>query len=89
MLVTELPLKVAEAVANLQGSKYLSLDKQVNMLGHIEMTTGVLATKLQLGNSSFNGSEISIAVIDSRPIVLSVYFFSLLNTFRQKMNWLA
>ena len=43
MLVVELPLKVAEVVANLRGATHLSLDKEVKTLEHIDTMTGVLA----------------------------------------------
>ena len=65
MLVVELPLKVAEAVANLRGATHLSLDKEVKTLGHIDTTTGVLAAKAQTGNSTLEGRGIGIAVLDS------------------------
>jgi hypothetical protein len=63
MLVVELPLKVAEAVANLRGATHLSLDKEVKTLGHIDTTTGVLAAKAQTGNGALDGR--GIAVLDS------------------------
>jgi len=65
MLVVELPLKVAEAVASMRGANHLSLDKEVRTLGHVDTTTGVLAAKAQPGNSTLDGRGIGIAVLDS------------------------
>ncbi|MBK7934977.1 MAG: S8 family serine peptidase [Acidobacteria bacterium] len=77
MLVIELPVRVAEEVAAVQSAKHLSLDKQVQLLGHIETTTGVSLVRTQtqtvlnaLGvavNSTYqlDGTGIGVAVVDS------------------------
>ncbi len=41
MLAIELPVRAAEQVAAVRGAKHLSLDRDVENLGHIETTTGV------------------------------------------------
>ena len=76
MLVIDLPLRVAEQVAAVQSAKHLSLDRDVNLLGHIETTTGVsqvrtLTNTFIVGGivntvtSELDGSGIGIAVVDS------------------------
>ncbi len=65
MLVVEMPARVAEAVANLRGAKHLSLDREVKTLGHIAVTTGMQAMRMQPGNSGLDGTGVGIAVMDS------------------------
>ncbi|HEY0659570.1 MAG TPA: S8 family serine peptidase, partial [Pyrinomonadaceae bacterium] len=65
MLVVDLPVRAAEAVAAAHASKHLSLDKDLKILGHVDMTTGVLAARAQTGNSTLDGRGIGIAIVDS------------------------
>ncbi|MGH9818712.1 MAG: hypothetical protein ACRD43_00980, partial [Pyrinomonadaceae bacterium] len=79
MMVLDLPVGVAEAVATARGSQHLSLDRQMKVLGHVETTTGAsLVRTIQQGlnvgllgigvvNTStlLDGTGIGIAVVDS------------------------
>ena len=79
MLVLELPVRVAEAIADARGAKHLSLDRPLSMLGHIETTTGtaqirtitqglnvaLLGTTVLNTNSQLDGAGIGIAIVDS------------------------
>ncbi|MEQ1916000.1 MAG: S8 family serine peptidase, partial [Gallionella sp.] len=77
MLVIDLPVRVAEEVAAVQSAKHLSLDTQVQLLGHIESTTGVSQVRNQtrmalnlLGipittSYQLDGAGIGVAVVDS------------------------
>ncbi|HEY2866433.1 MAG TPA: S8 family serine peptidase, partial [Pyrinomonadaceae bacterium] len=79
MMVLDLPARLAEAVAEARGTRHLSLDRQLNMLGHIETTTGTknirtIAQGLNLGllgttvlntSSELDGTGIGIAIVDS------------------------
>ena len=76
MLAIDLPVRVAERVAAVQGAKHLSLDQEINLLGHIETTTGVslirtLTNTTVVGGvvntvtSQLDGSGIGVAVVDS------------------------
>src|SRR4029077_19102138 len=76
MMVLDLPVKAAEAVAAAQGAKHLSLDRKMTVLGHIETTTGAsLVRTLQQGldigllgttvlntSSELDGTGIGIAI---------------------------
>ncbi|MBK6723248.1 MAG: S8 family serine peptidase [Acidobacteria bacterium] len=77
MMVIDLPVRVAEEVASVQSAKHLSLDTQVQLLGHIEETTGISLVRNQsrtvlnlLGvpvttNYQLDGAGIGVAVVDS------------------------
>ncbi|HEX8636550.1 MAG TPA: S8 family serine peptidase, partial [Pyrinomonadaceae bacterium] len=65
MLVVDLPVRAAEAVAAARSAKHLSLDQTLKVLGHIDTTTGVLAARAQAGNSTLDGRGIGIAIVDS------------------------
>ena len=65
MMVVELNVSAAEQIASISGTNHLSLDKKLSSLGHIEMTTGVLAMRSQTGNSGLTGKGVGIAIVDS------------------------
>src|SRR5260221_1040182 len=79
MMVLDLPVRVAEAVADARGARHLSLDRQMNVLGHVETTTGTsLVRTIQQGlsvsllgtgvvntSAELNGAGIGIAIVDS------------------------
>jgi hypothetical protein len=65
MLVIDLPIRAAEAIAAEQGVKHLSLDREVKRLGHVEITTGASAMRAIKGNGTFDGLGIGIAILDS------------------------
>ena len=76
MMFLDLPVRAAEQVAALQSAKHLSLDREVEFLGHIETTTGVsqvrtMTNTIGIGGlvntvtSQLDGSGIGIAVVDS------------------------
>ena len=52
MLVVNMPVRVAEEIAAVQGARHLSLDQPVKLLGHIETTTGVYQVRNILNQSS-------------------------------------
>jgi len=59
------PLSVIREIASFKEVKYISLDRDVQLLGHVEKTTGAEAMRQQSGNSGLNGTGIGIAVLDS------------------------
>jgi hypothetical protein len=63
--IIEAPLSVLNQIASLKEVSYISLDRDVQMLGHVEKTTGVDAMRQQTGNSGLDGTGIGIAVLDS------------------------
>ncbi len=63
--VIELPVSAVERLAQSGDVKFMSLDRPVEMLGHIENTTGAALMRIQSGNSTFDGRGIGIAVLDS------------------------
>jgi len=74
MRVIELPVNAVEALASQNEVRYLSPDRPIAMLGHIETTTGTAAVREQtntlLGGlitttTVFDGSGIAIAIVDS------------------------
>ena len=65
MLVIDLPIRVAEEIADVQSAKHLSLDQEINLLGHIETTTGVSLVRTLTNTSQLDGSGVGIAVVDS------------------------
>src|SRR6185369_7820723 len=48
-----------------EGLNYLSVDRNVEALGHVERTTGAGDMSRQPGNDGIDGSGIGIAVLDS------------------------
>ena len=68
MMVIDLPVRLAEAVANARGSRHLSMDRELKVLGHIETTTGAGAVRgllTALLGGDINGKGIGIAIVDS------------------------
>ncbi|HSU25354.1 MAG TPA: S8 family serine peptidase, partial [Pyrinomonadaceae bacterium] len=79
MMTVELPISAAEQIASARGSRHLSLDRQVSLLGHIETTTGASLVRVidqglslsLLGTTAINtsteldGRGIGIAIVDS------------------------
>ena len=45
MLVLDLPVRAAEEIASLRGARHISLDRKVNLLGHVENTTGAFLVR--------------------------------------------
>ena len=64
-IAIDAPAKTIEKLAANSKTRYLSLDRQVTSMGHIENTTGETAMWAQSGNSGFDGSGIGIAILDS------------------------
>jgi serine protease AprX len=62
-LAVDIPTKAIEKIAD--SGNYLSLDRPINGLGHVEQTTGEDAMLAQPGNSSLDGSSIGVAIVDS------------------------
>jgi serine protease AprX len=62
-LALDIPTKAIEKIAD--SGNYLSLDRPINGLGHVEATTGDQAMLAQPGNSSLDGSSVGVAVLDS------------------------
>ena len=79
MMTVELPVSAAETVAAARGSRHLSLDREVSLLGHIEITTGaslvrvidqglsvgLLGTTVINTSTELDGKGIGIAIVDS------------------------
>lgn len=61
----ELPVSWLEGLAAVRQARHLSLDRQVQSLGHIEDTLGVTAVRAQSGNSSLFGTGVGIVIMDS------------------------
>jgi len=61
----ELPAEVVEELASFPEVEYVSVDRDLQVLGHLEVTTGAQAMRAQSGNSGFKGKDINIAVLDS------------------------
>ena len=64
-LTVEVPTTAVSELAANEWAKYVSLDRPLKGLGHIETTTGETAMLAQTGNSGLDGSGIGIAVLDS------------------------
>ncbi len=62
MLIIDLPVRVAEEVAAVQGAKHLSLDKEIQILGHVETTTGVSLVRTQTTYATPAGTPYSVPV---------------------------
>ena len=45
--------------------EFISLDREVGLLGHVEKTTGAAFMRTQSGNSGLKGKDVNIAVLDS------------------------
>lgn len=65
-LEVELPSGALERLAEHDAVKYMSADREISSLGHIETTTGAAAVrKGVLGSAPLDGAGIGIAIIDS------------------------
>ncbi|HKY03267.1 MAG TPA: S8 family serine peptidase, partial [Blastocatellia bacterium] len=63
--LVELPLGTVNEIASYKEVAYVSLDRDAQMLGHIEKTTGAEEMRKVSGNKDFDGRGIGIAVLDS------------------------
>ncbi|HEX8091112.1 MAG TPA: S8 family peptidase, partial [Blastocatellia bacterium] len=61
----DLPVGIIAEMASFQEVLYISPDRSLQLLGHIENTTGAMAARLLQGCSGLDGKEIGIAIIDS------------------------
>ncbi|HLF83024.1 MAG TPA: S8 family serine peptidase, partial [Blastocatellia bacterium] len=61
----EMPLSMINQLASFKEVYYVSLDRDVEMHGHVENTAGAATMRQQSGNSGLDGSGIGIAVLDS------------------------
>lgn len=64
-LAIDLPTNAIEKIADGTNANYVSLNRSVNGMGHVEVTTGDDAMLAQPGNSSLDGSSIGVAILDS------------------------
>jgi hypothetical protein len=64
-LTVDMPTKAIEKLADSGAANYLSLDRAMTGLGHVEQTTGDDAMLGQYGNAGFDGSSIGVAILDS------------------------
>src|SRR6185369_3651931 len=64
-LVVDMPTKAIAKLAESGNAKYISIDRSVSGLGHVEATTGADAMLSQAGNAGLDGSSIGVAVLDS------------------------
>jgi len=64
-LAVDMPTTAIEKLSSNGGTNYLSLDRSVGGLGHVEETTGDEAMLSQPGNAALDGSSIGVAVLDS------------------------
>ena len=63
--VVELPLSVVRQLSEFDEVEFISLDRDVQLLGHVEQTTGAAYMRAQSGNSGLKGKDFNIAVLDS------------------------
>ena len=63
--VLELPVSMIKDLAAFKEVAYISLDRNLEMLGHIEAATGVNDMRRLSVNSNLKGTGIGIAIIDS------------------------
>src|SRR6185295_16281967 len=63
--VVDVPVGALEELANSPNVSFVSLDREIEVLGHVETTTGAAAMRLQSGNSDVDGRGVGIAVVDS------------------------
>ena len=64
-LAIEVPTKAITKLASDNATNYLSLDRQVKGLGHVETTTGDEAMLAQPRNVGLEGNGVGVAVLDS------------------------
>jgi subtilisin family serine protease len=63
--VVELPVSRLRHIAASEDVAYISLDRELQTLGHIENETGIREMRLSNGNSGIEGKDIGIAIVDS------------------------
>src|SRR4030095_7091600 len=63
--VVELPLNVVRQLSEFEEVEFISLDRDVQSLGHVEQTTGAAYMRAQAGNSGLKGKDFNIGVLDS------------------------
>jgi subtilisin family serine protease len=63
--VVELPSSVIAELSEFDEVEFISLDREVHLLGHVEETTGAVVMRTQSGNSGLKGKDVNIAVLDS------------------------
>jgi serine protease AprX len=61
----KLKAKDADSIGSHADVAYISLDRSVKLLGHLSLTTGATAARALGGATSYDGSGIGIAVLDS------------------------
>ena len=61
----EIPARFLGELTDFTEVGYVSKNRELRSLGHLEITTGAEAMRLQTGNSSLKGKDFNIAVIDS------------------------
>lgn len=64
-VVVDLPLNTIQDLLATGESFYLSIDRPVEMLGHLEETTGTTLVRQASGNNNLTGRDVGIAVLDS------------------------
>ncbi|HEV2905270.1 MAG TPA: hypothetical protein VGW32_09490, partial [Pyrinomonadaceae bacterium] len=64
-MAVEIPTTAVSELASSGWAKYVSLDRPLKGLGHVETTTGETAMLAQARNANLDGSGIGIAVLDS------------------------
>ena len=63
--VVELPVGKLRRIAASGDVTYISLDRELQSLGHIEIETGIKEMRQANGNSGIEGKDIGIAIVDS------------------------
>lgn len=61
----DLPLSVVSELAEFSEVQFISEDRDVHLMGHVERTTGAAFMRTQSGNSGLKGKDVNIAVLDS------------------------
>ena len=64
-LVVELPLSVIDELSEFEEVEFVSPDREVQLLGHVDQTTGAAFMRTQSGNSAIKGKDTNIAIMDS------------------------
>ena len=63
--LVELPVGLIDELSEFDEVEFISLDREVSLLGHVEKTTGAALMRTQSGNSGLKGKDVNIAVLDS------------------------
>jgi subtilisin family serine protease len=61
----EVPANMLNELAGFNEVKFVSRDRELHGLGHLETTTGAAVMRMQTGNSNLRGRDFNIAVVDS------------------------